>query len=159
LRRHGRVGILVRQDRMDAVAVCTDWREAVAPRNALPMNAGHEFLLHIGVALAAGAGNVELVDGRLGVVGGNNFMRSVTVSADGGFCRALLHRSTVHALLIRKKRLGALAVRLHEELLAVATTAGSRDVGVIHRRFRIVDGKDLVRSGMAVFATRRRTLS
>lgn len=44
-------------------------RKPVAVADALAVNALHECLLHGGMALAAGAGNIELVDRRFLIVG------------------------------------------------------------------------------------------
>ena len=56
-----RVGIGVRLDGVDAVAIGADRGEHVAARNGLPVNAGVEGVGYIGVALAAGGRDVELL--------------------------------------------------------------------------------------------------
>ncbi len=106
------------------------------PRTGLPVNALHVDALHIGVALAAGGGNIELVDRRLCVVGGKNLMRAMAVRADRRGLRAVLHRVSVDAVLVGHKDLRAAAGGLHQKLLAVACAAGGGNVGVIDGRLR-----------------------
>ena len=127
---------------MDSVAVRADRRQSVAARDRLPVNALHVDALHIGVAPAAGGGDVELVDRRAGVVGGKNLMRAMAVRADGGGLRAVLHRAAVDAVLVGDEDLRAAAGRLHQKLLAVAGAAGCGDVGVVDRRLRVAGGQN-----------------
>lgn len=61
----------------------------------------------------------------------------------------------MHALLIGDEGLGALAVRLHEEFLAVTFSAGDGNVGVIDGRVRIVCSNDRMHRAMAVGTTGR----
>ena len=107
----------------------------------------------VGVALAAGGGDVELGDGRLGVVGGENFVRAVAIGADGGLLRAVGDGAAVHAVLVGEEGLRAFAVRLHEKLLPVAAAAGGGNVGVIDGRLGIAGALDLVHVAVAILAT------
>ena len=74
----------MRLDGVYAVAVRADRREAVASRDGLSVNARMEGLRNSGVALAAGVRHIELRDGRFRVVGGENFVGTMAVRADGG---------------------------------------------------------------------------
>ena len=146
------VGIAGRLDGVDAVAIGADGGERVAARDGLAVNALGEDGLHAGVALAAGAGDVELVDQRLGIVGGQNLVRAVAVGADGGLLRAVLDRAAVDALLVADEGLVAVAGRLHQELLAVAGAAGGGNVGVIDGRLGIGCRQNGVRVAVAIGA-------
>ncbi len=95
-----RVGILVLLDGVNAVAVRAHRRQAIAARNSLPVDAGHEGLRDVGVALAAGGRHVEFVDGRMVFVGGKNLVRAVAIGTHGGLLRAVLDRAPVHARLV-----------------------------------------------------------
>ena len=59
-----RIGILDVLDGVDPVAIGAHRRQPVAARNSLPVDAGHERLRDLRVALAAGGRHVELVDRR-----------------------------------------------------------------------------------------------
>ena len=102
------VGILDVLDGVDAVAVGAHRGQAVAARNSLPVNAGHEGLRDVGVAFAAGGRHIELVDGRMTLVGGENLVGSVAVGAHGGFLRAVFDGAAVHALPGRRPKVCAL---------------------------------------------------
>ena len=128
----------------------------IAARDRLPVNARIERVRNVRVALAAGSRHVESVNRRLRIVGRQNLVRAVAVGAHRGLLRSVLHRAPVHALLVGNKRLRALAVRLHQELLPVAPSAGGGNIGVIHRRLGVVAGQHLVRAAVAVLAGRRR---
>src|SRR4051794_6366611 len=69
LRGHGRAGVLDVLDAVDTVAIGADGRHAVATRDSLPVDAGHEGLTYIGVALATCGRDVEFVDGRMVLIG------------------------------------------------------------------------------------------
>ena len=125
-------------------------RQLVAARNSLPVNAGHERVLNVGVALAASCGHIEFVDGRSLFIGGQDLMRTMTIRADGGLLRSVLHGAAVHALLIREEWLRAPAVRLHQKLLSVTAAAGLRNIDVIDRRLRVRDCRGFVRAAMAI---------
>lgn len=140
---------------VDAVAIRADRGESVTTCDSLPVDAGHKCLLDLGMALAAGGGHVEFIDGRLLVVGRNDLVSAVAVSAHGGLFRAVLDSASMHAFLIGEERLCRFAVGFHEELLAVAAPARGRNVRVADRRFGIIRRDDLVRFTMAVLAGRR----
>ena len=106
----------------------------------------------LGVALAAGGGHVEFVDRRMVFVGGENLVGAVAVGAYRGFLRAVLDGASVHALLVGDEGLRALAVRGHEELLAVTAAAGGGDIGVTDGRIGVAGGQRLVRATVAVDA-------
>ena len=146
----------MRLDRVDSVAVRADRGQPVAARDCLPVNALHEGLVDCRMALAAGGRNIELVDRRLGVVGGKNLVRAVAIGADRGLLRSFFDGAPMHAFLIGDEGLRALAVRLHQKLLPVASAAGDGNVGMIDRRLGIVGGQNLVRASVAVLAVCRR---
>ena len=79
-----RVGIEVRLDGVNAVAIGADRRLRVAAGDGLPVDALHELGLHRLMALGAGQRNVELEDGRFLVAGAADFVHAVAVGADGG---------------------------------------------------------------------------
>ena len=79
----------------------------------------------------------------------------MAIRADRRLLRPLLNRPPVHALLVADEGLRALAVRVHQELLPVAPSAGGRNLRVIHRRFRIAPASNLVRVPVAVLAASR----
>jgi len=83
--RHQGVGIEVRLDGMNAMTVGAHRSLPVAAGNGLPVDALHEFLLHGLVTLRTGGRDVELKDRRLGITGGQDFMRAVTVGANRSF--------------------------------------------------------------------------
>ena len=118
----------------------------------LPVNALHVDALHLGVALAACGGDVELVDGRAGVVGGKNLMRAMAVRADRRGLRSVLHRVTVDAVLVGHKDLRAAAGQLHQKLLPVACAAGGGDVGVADGRLGIARRQNCVRVAVTIDA-------
>jgi len=74
------------------------------------VNALRKGLLDLDVAFAAGFRDVEFVNRRLGVVGGEDLMRSMAIGADGGFGGAFLDSAAVHTFLIGDEGLRALAV-------------------------------------------------
>ncbi len=80
-------------------------------------------------------------------------MDAVAIGANGGLLRAVGDGAAMDAGLIGEEGLRGFAVRLHEELLAVAATAGSGNVGVAHGRFGIVAGDDRVDIAVAILAT------
>ena len=83
--RHRGVGIEVRLDGMNAMTVGAHRSLAVAAGDSLPVDALHEFPLHGLMTLRTGARDVELEDGRLGIAGGQDFVRAVTVGANRSF--------------------------------------------------------------------------
>jgi len=102
-----RVGIFVRLDGMDAVAIGTNRRKLVTTRDGLPVNAGVECGLNVGVALAAGGGHIELVDRRLRVVAAENGVGAMAIGADGCFHRAVFDGAAVNAVLVGDEGLRA----------------------------------------------------
>ncbi len=97
---HGRIGVVMRLDGMNAVAIGADGRKIVAPRDGLPMNALIEGLRDLGMALAAGGGDVEFRDWRLGVVRGADRVRAMAVSTDGSLGGTFFGGTTVDAVLV-----------------------------------------------------------
>jgi hypothetical protein len=69
---------------VDSMTVGTDGRKAVTLGDGLAVGALVEGAFDVGVAFAAGGGDIEFIDGRLGVVGGNDGVCAMAVSADGG---------------------------------------------------------------------------
>src|ERR1039458_1018516 len=142
----------MRFDRMNPVAVRAYRRQPVTPADSLPVNTLHESLFDSAMALAAGDGNVELVNRRLCIVGRKNLVRTVAIRAYRGLLRSLLDGQSMHALLVRHKGLTALPVRFHQKLLPVAPAAGGWNVVMIHRRFDVTCSQNLVRASVAVLA-------
>ena len=64
----------------------------------------------------------------------------------------------MHAVLIGEERLRAFAVRLHQKLLPVAAAAGDGNIGVTHRRMRIIGSQHFMRPTVAAGAGGRRRL-
>ena len=85
LLRDGRIGIVMRLDGMDAVAVRADRRKAVAPCDGLAVDALNEGLRDLRVALAACLRDVEFRDRGRGIVRGADGVRAMTIRAYGGF--------------------------------------------------------------------------
>jgi len=115
---------------MDAMAVGANRRLPVSSRNGLTVNALLELAFDWAMALAAGMGNVEFEDRRLGVSGGRNVVRSVTIGTYCGLFHTLGHGLTVHAFPIRDKGLGGAAGGCHHELLVVAGAASGGNIRV-----------------------------
>lgn len=138
--RNRRIGVSMRLDRMDSVAVGANRGQTISPANSLPVDALHEGLRDLRMALATGLRDIELVYRRLLIVGRKDLMRAVAVCADRSLFGALLDGEPMHALLIRDERLVALPVRFHQELLSVAPAARRGDVVVIYRRLGVIGG-------------------
>ena len=136
LRRDGGTGIFVRFDRVNPVAICTNRCLTIAVRDRLSMNALAKFLLHRGMAFRAGSGNVEFEDGGFGIRRGEDFVRPMTVRADGGFFHAVGDRFPMDAFPISGEGLCA-ASYVHHELLIVAGAASGRNIGMVGARFHI----------------------
>src|SRR5450631_2184925 len=83
LRRDGRIGVEVRFDRVDAMAIRTDGSLAVAPGKRLPVNALHELGLDGLVAFPAREGHVEFVDRGFGIACCQYLVSAVAFGADG----------------------------------------------------------------------------
>ncbi len=152
LRRDRRVGIGVRLDGVNAVAIGAHWRLPVALRDSLSVDALLEFLGDRVVALAARRRHVELEDGRLRVLGVEDLVRTVAVSADRGFLGSGSDGMSVNALRVRSDHLRALSTVLHDKLLAVASAAGGGDIGVVYARLRIAGGQQFMRAAVAIDA-------
>lgn len=150
LLRVWRVGVSVRLDGVDAVAISADRRLSVAVRDGLSVNAGIEGICDFRVALAACGRHIELVNGRRGLVGGENLVIAVAIGTDGGLLRSVGDGASVHARLIRDERLSADAVLFHEEFLPVAPAAGGGNVGVVDRRIRMAGRENAVLRSVAV---------
>ena len=139
---------------MNAVAVGADRRLPVAARDRLPVNALHVLLLDVVVALGAGGGNVELVDRRLRIGGGQDVVLAVAIGADRSFVGTGSHRFAVNALLVRIEGSGADAARRHDEFLPVAGAAGLRNVAARYLRLGIARRQNFVDAAVAVLALR-----
>lgn len=113
------------------MAIRANRRLPVSARESLAMNALFELPFNRAMALAAGMGNVELEDRRLGVSRGRNVVRSVTIGTHCGLFHTLGHGLTVHAFPIRNKGLGGAAGGCHHELLVVAGTTSGGNIRVI----------------------------
>ncbi len=151
LLRDRRVGIGMRLDGVNPVAVGARGRHCIAPRQRLPVNAHVECVRNVRVTLAASCRHIELRDRRFGIVGRQNLVRSMAIRAHRSILRPVCHCAAVHARLVRNERLRALPVRLHQKLLPVAAAAGGRDVGVVDRRAGSARTHDFMRVAVAVF--------
>ena len=100
LLRHRRIGVFVRLNRVNPVAVGTDRRKVVAPSDRLAVNADVERALNVGVALTARRRHAGFVDGRLRVAGRKDGMRSVAIGADRRLQRTAFDGAPMHTLLI-----------------------------------------------------------
>ena len=127
-RCHRGTGIGGGFDGVNAVAVGAHRRLPVAARDCLPVDALRVFLLDVVVALGAGQGNVEFVNRRLGIGGGQNIVLTVTIRAHCGLVGAGGHGFSVHTLLVRVEGSGAYTARCHDEFLSVTGAAGLRNV-------------------------------
>ena len=97
---HRRIGVVMSLDGMNAVAIGADRRESVTPRYRLSMNALIEGLRDLCMALAAGGGDVEFGDWRLGVVRGADRVRAMSVSTYGSLGGTFFGGTTVYAVLV-----------------------------------------------------------
>jgi len=131
LRRYRRVRIGVGLDGVNAVAVRAHRRLPVCFGNGLAMNALLEFLPDLLVALAAGHRHIELKNGRLRILGVQNFVGAVTIGADRRFLGPVGDCMSMNALRIRGDRLDTQAAAFHYELLAVARSASRRNIAVM----------------------------
>src|SRR6202007_2696083 len=94
-----RLGVEMRLDGVDAVAIGTYRGFPVPARDRFAMDALRVLLLHIAVALGAGARNIGFVDTRPGVIGRADLVAAVAIGADRGLGGTGGYRSAVHALL------------------------------------------------------------
>lgn len=142
----------MRLDRVNSVAVRAYRSLPVRLRNCLPMDALLKILRNLIVALAAGQRHVEFEDRRFCVFGVENFMRAMAVRANRSFFRARGNCVSVHARRIRSNHLRALATIFHDEFLAMARPTGGGNIGVMHPRFWIACGQQLMRTAVAINA-------
>src|ERR1017187_7020405 len=145
----------MRFDRVDSVTVRANRSLCIPARKRLPVNALHEGVVDLRVALAACRRNIEFVDRRFAVVGGKNLVRAMTICTDRGLLRSLLRSASVHAFLVADEGLGALTARLHQKLLPVASATRVGNVFMIPRRLLGGGGHLCVRAAMAILASRR----
>ena len=96
------------------------------------MNALLELPLDRAMAPAAGMGNVEFENRRLGVSRSRDVMRAMAISTDGRLLHALGHGLTMGALLVGNKGLGAAAGGFHHKLLAMASAARNGNICVVN---------------------------
>jgi len=82
-------------------------------------------------------------------------MGAVAVGAYRGGLRSGFRCMPMNAFLIREKGLCAFSIRLHQELLPMASSASGGNVGVVYRRTGFRGCKNLVRASMAVLAVCR----
>ena len=146
------IRIGVRFNGVNAVAIGAHRRLPVAFGDGLSVDALFEFLGDRVVTLAAGRRHIELEDGRLGILGVENLVRSVAVGADRGLLGSGRDRMPVDALRVRGNHLRALSTILHHEFLAVAGAAGGRDIRMVYARFRIARRQQFMRAAMAIDA-------
>ena len=132
-RGDGGVGIEMRLDGVNAVAIGADRCERIALTDGLAVNALHELGFDRLVALGAGGGNVEFENGGFVVAGAADFMHSVAIGTDGSLGGSIGDSAAVHAFFVGVKLLRALADAFHDDLLAVTVAAGGGNVVVMNR--------------------------
>src|SRR6476660_3720671 len=84
-------GVLVRLDRMYAVAIGANRGLPVAASDSLSVNALAEFVLSFGMALGTCSWNIELKDRRFGIGRRKNFVRAMAVCTDSCFFHTVGH--------------------------------------------------------------------
>lgn len=94
------------------------------------MDAPLEFLRDRLVAFAASGRDVELKNRGFRIFGVENLVCAVAVGANGCLLRTICDSVSMHARLVRRNHLRALAPIGHDKLLAVAGAAGGWDVGM-----------------------------
>ncbi len=141
---------------MRAVAVNAHRPARVALGEQLAVNALVVGLLDADVALAAGLGDVGVVDRRIAVHAALDFVRAVTVVARGRDDQAhFQQRGAVDAVHVLVRGLGKFdLVFLGEIGVAVALRAGRRQIHFIHGRMHILHRQNFV-DAVAVPALRR----
>lgn len=79
----------------------------------------------------------------------------MAIGADCGFDRAVSDGASMHALLVGDEGLSAHAVRLHQELLPMASAAGGGDMCAIDGRIGVSAGEHIMRVPMTIQAAGR----
>ena len=154
--RHRGVWIVWRQDGVNAVAIRACWRQLIAAAQCLTMDTLEKNMLDLAMTFAAGRGNIEFVDRRGSIVCRQNLVRAMAIRADRRSLRAIVDRSPMHTVLIRRENLGADAAPIHRALLSMAITAGCGNVSVTHRRLGVAYREYVMRTTMAIYTGRRR---
>src|SRR6185295_16324385 len=117
---------------MDAVAISANRCLPVSTRDRLAMNALLELPLNRAMTPAAGMGNAEFENRRLGVSRSRDVMRAMAISTDGRLLHALGHGLTMDPLLVGNKRLGAAAGGSHHKLLAMTSAARTGNICMVN---------------------------
>ena len=115
---------------------------------------GDELVVRAGMALAAGLGQVGVIDGRVRIAGGQNVVHAVTAGAVGDRGRADFRCHAVIAGQVRTDAAAGHAEFLREPHALVAGRAGVLHVGCGHGRVRILRRLDGV-NAVAIGADRR----
>ncbi len=149
--RHRRARIRRRQDAVLPVAVRADRRVRLAAGDELPVDPLPEVVLDPAVALAAGLGDVEVVDRGLAEAGGQDLVRGplggVAVVAGRRDVHAALGRLAVHAALVDLDRVVDQDVVLPRDVqVLVALAAGLRELRGVRGRLPRARGQDAVRA-------------
>jgi hypothetical protein len=116
---------------MNAVAVGAYRRLPVTLRDGSSVDALLKFFRDGVVTFSASQRHIKFENWRLRILGVENLMRAVAVSADCGFLRAGGHGMAMNALRVGSNHLRALPAILHHEFLAVARAASRGNVGMI----------------------------
>ena len=127
----------MRLDGMNAVTIGADGREIVTPCDGLAVNALIEVCRDLGVALAAGGGDVEFGDWRLGVVRGADRVRAMAISTDGSLGEPFSVARPCTLSWYDEEGLRGFAASTPSGTSARGSAPGIRNIGVTHRGLRI----------------------
>ena len=141
-------------NRVFAVTIHANRGVPNATGNRLAVHAALVGVLDVIVTLAAGAGNVLPVKLRGRVGGLVQIVRPVTIRADRRLRdTAFLQRHAVHAAVVRRDWGALIEIELlHLRGIAMATTAGLRNVRVVDRRQRVPVVQQRMRVSVTILA-------
>ena len=115
-----------------------------------------QILLALGLmARSAGLWNVEFENGRFGIARRSNVVSPVAIGADRCLPGSSGYGAAVNTLPVRVEGLDAEPGRFHDELHAMATAAGLREVVAKGPGFWIAGREDLVAVAVAAQTGRR----
>jgi len=153
---HLEVPVLGRFDFVRAVAIRADRAAFVACREQLPVHALLVDLFNADVTLAAGLGDVRVVDGGVAIHGTLDVVDTVAIIAGRRHNEAhFQQRAPVNAVVVMSGGLGILhLVFLGEPGVAVTLGAGLGQIEFEHGRFGLFHRTDIV-AAVAIPAIRR----